>query len=225
MLLLTFSILQVYVVRDAAGGTLFWSDNRAYLFLNVVSSGYRFSYVGYICEFVKEALRGVPTPDAHRSSTIVFQLTPDGVQRYTNEGLNPGVFWMVDNTICVRDLGTGELWEWTGMRFERASKQVEEDLRTQQQSFRLDNHPGGPDFDDMQGWGGRYSILSGTNERTYKIQVHGNQISVSAKGSFGGDIAHIDFLRTNQAPERIWELDEHTRKVTKAEYERIFAKP
>ncbi len=225
VLLLVFSILQVYVVRDAAGGTLFWSDDQGYLFLNVVNRGYRFSYVGYICEFIKEALRGVPSPDDHHSSIIVFQLTPGGVQRYTNEGLNPGVFWMVDNTICVRDLDSGELWEWTGMRFDRASKQVEQSLETQQQSFRLADHPSGPDFDNMYGWGGRYSILNGPYERKFTIQVHGKQITVAAKGGFGGGVAYIDFVRPNQTPEKIWYLDEHTRRVSKAEYEQFFAKP
>jgi hypothetical protein len=73
--------VDVYYRSDGGGvECALWNADEAYLFANVIHRGYRFSYLGSLVEMVKEYFYVVPAPTDEASSTVVFRITPSGVQ-------------------------------------------------------------------------------------------------------------------------------------------------
>jgi hypothetical protein len=214
-LLLMAHFKQLYFITDRADGQLIWNVNQADVFLREVTLGYRVSYLAYPLEGVQEILYHVPSPDKRRSNTIIMELTDSKVHRidinYTNitsiEQVNGDIF-------AATEAG---LLRWAGSRFIPASTQEKEQFK---RGVLASYH--GPDYDSVNGWSARSSILGGEQHR-YRIQLSRSTLALDVRGHFDRDLS-IDVLRPGQARETIWHLSERPRWVSKAEYQEVFGK-
>jgi hypothetical protein len=215
-IVLVSTFINIYSVRDGAGGTLFWKDNTAYLFLNVGRFGYRTSCLQYAGEIIEEILGGARSPSDKRFYVVVLQITPEEAQKYVAKDLYLGSYAVSDGSIYSGDLNDGILWKWDGGAFDRVNE-------ADRQSFTKDQILNGPDYDNVDGWHERCCFLSRSNEYNYVVNLNVQTFTVVARRE-GVNQLSIDLSRPGQNPERLWSLSERPHIVSKAEYQRTFGK-
>jgi hypothetical protein len=216
---------KVYVIRDAADGTLYWDTNEALLFVGTTSSGVRFSYPRYAIEPVLESLGDVRIPDDKRCSQIlVIRVTDKEVQRYIT-GLEqyaeePYCFThyvLFNGRIYVGYLAQQKVWRWSSNQFQPATE-------TEFRGFNPLKSAHGSQFDNIEGWSMRENALGRVD--SYRITLNGQPLTLVSSGRKWprGEIS-LDLIRPGQAPQRIWSNDERPHVVTKTEYQRILVAP
>lgn len=213
--------LHTYYIRTQAGGDLFWNADEAYVFLDIGARGYRFSYLQEFYWRVREAFGDVRLRDREHHSVVVLRVTPETVQRYVVDDMHPGSFDFFDGSIYAGDLDKeGGLLKWTGTHFEQPSPEEQRKLKG---GAALANPPS---FRNVNGWSKQQGL--GLKEFDYQaefpIELGGKPITLVAKSVNVASELSIDLLRPGRPPERIWYLDQRPRRVSKAEYERQFAR-
>ncbi|HXZ39619.1 MAG TPA: hypothetical protein VEG68_02685 [Terriglobales bacterium] len=218
----TAASLRIYFLDDSGGGDVLWNTDSAYLFIDNIQRGYRFSYLWYPVEVLGEYFYAVPLPDAQRVHLRVFEVTSGGIQRRTiDEGTDPA-----NSPSFYTPFGgqiyawcPGVVCRWTGNTFESVGSSEEQNIGGM-------SGLSSTDFTNVKGWSKRGF---GTAPVDYKftIQVADKfEISVDnrsmIKSRFGG--ASIELLRPGRPPERIFYLEGNPRRVSRAEYERIFGR-
>lgn len=230
--LAALSLFKVYYVGSGVGGTLLWNGDEAYIFLGLSERGYRLSYLGYLFEAVKEAFPfGASSPSDKHSSVEVLRITPDTVQSYVADNINAGgMFDPFGKNVYTRDMNTGVLMKWSGKRFEPAGQ---EDQQAFEEASSAGNVPPGPRYDNAQGWSKRAvvgDIIEKSpnayveNDVKVAVTIGGVPLTFNMNSGYIDHQAYIDVSRPGEAPKRIWSLDERSRRVGSAEYERIFAR-
>jgi len=224
--------LRVYYVRADSGGELFWNADNAYIFIGVTDRGYRFSYLGYLVEQVREIFPfGASAPSDKRFSVVVLHVTPSAVQRYLIDD-----FWLArvepfQGTLYAANMLPGAgFMKWSGTRFEPTS--TEEAERHHEYMIKLPTGPpAGPSYDNVEGWSKRTvvgKIVSESStvfvekDSTVTIDAGGNQLMFVMNSGFISHEAYIDLARPGRPPERIWHLDANAHRVDRADYKRIF---
>ncbi len=200
--------VDVYYRSDGGGvECALWNADEAYLFANVIHRGYRFSYLGSLVEMVKEYFYVVPAPTDEASSTVVFRITPSGVQRYAAGDMSFDLYTPFEGEIYADQ--DGALWKWAGSHFEVASS---EEQRGLDGIKRLSAE----DFSDVHGWSAR------RRPGNLKIDLGGKPITVDVTNG----LYHISIgmRRSGQAPEELWYLDERPHRISQAEYRHSFPK-
>lgn len=231
--LLLFS--DVYYIQDQAWGDLFWNAESAYVFIGIDSRGSPYSLLGFAVEVVREMFPfGASAPRDRHSSVVVLRITPDSVQRYSQDD-----FWLSTITPFQGVLYTNnrlhdrESVKWSGFQFEPTTP--DEDSKFIEY-FRSspELRPKGPSYDNLQGWSKRAvagevvsesSTVSVEKDARVTIELNGKPLTFVMNSGFLTQEAYIDFMRPNQPPERIWYLDERSHRVSKTEYERMFPRP
>jgi len=224
--------LSVYYVRTDSGGELFWNADNAYFFIGMADRGYRFSYLGYLVEQVREIFPfGASAPSDKHFSVLVLRVTPSAVQRYSIDN-----FWLArvepfQGTLYAANmLPGGRYMKWSGTQFEPATP--EEVERHHEYMIKLPTGPpAGPSYDNVEGWSKRTvvgdivsesSTVSVEKDSKVTIEVGGNQLTLVMNSGFISHKAYIDLARPGQPPERIWHLDGNAHRVNRADYRRIF---
>lgn len=232
------TVLRIYLIREDSGGDVLWNSNEAYLFIGVSRRGVHKSYLEYPWMIFKEYVGGVAIPDNEHGSVTVIHVVPSGVEQHIVEvadaspGSGPGEYTPFEGRIYANYPTLGGLCRWAGDHFERATE--EESKRLVSSSFpdvkgrsnRVFGLTSGP-LDNVGGWSKR-GIGGGPANVFARFATNvGGQFTLSEKGE---PVDHTRYTavsiyiqRPGQAPERIWYLDGHPRRVTRAEYERIFA--
>ncbi len=211
-----FARLHVYYIRDAGNGTLYWNRDTAYLFLNLGSIGYRVTYLQFIGNSILAVFQGVPQPSDKRFSSIVFTITSDNLRRYVIDDVPFGEYDITNGSVYTRNLDTEKLWKWDYDHFELATGEDERTL-----AKRLDTP--GPDYDDFAEWHKRCCFFYQGSEYNQVVNLNGAKLSIVARRK-GLDDHSIDLVRSDGAAETIWHLDGNSRKVSKSEYQQVFAK-
>lgn len=234
MLAAAFAIsffLRIHIVRTVCGGAMFWNTEDAYFFIELADWGYRPNYLGFMGDIAIQLLPfGVPTPDEKHESLLILEITPNGFQQYL---LNN--FWIAGGPypfpgILYLGYHDGKLMKWGGNRLEAATPEEAEQYHKYVVSPT--GLPMGSDYDRVEGWSTRALAgeLVGKSPTTYvekdskvTIEVDGKQLTFLMNSDPIGHEAHIDLINGGQLPQRIWQLDEGIRWVSRAEYNRIFA--
>ncbi len=211
-------MLKLYYIREDSGGLCLWSSEEAVLFLGTTRFGYRVSYLTWPWQILRQHLNGVPVPTDKHSRLTVLRVTPSGVERHVlEEAEEPDLYTVLHGQIYANCHGS--LCKWSNGRFEEAT---EEEQRKLDGINRLTNH----EFDNVGGWSKKG--IGGAPEDIFArsaIDV-GGRFTIAEKsdptGRTGYIAVSIYVQRPGQAPERIWYLDGHPRRVSKAEYERVF---
>jgi hypothetical protein len=225
--------LKVYIIRTDSRGALLWNADNAYFFIGMADRGYRFSYLRYLAEELRESLPfGASSPSDNHFSALVLHVTPDSVQRYSTDnfwlGSDPDPFQ--GELYAGNMLPSGGFMKWSGTHFEPATPEEAEKFHEYAISLPK-GPPAGPNYDNVEGWSkrtlaGEIVSESPTNpvEKDSKvmIEVDGNQVTFVMNSGYVSQEAYIDLIRPGQPPERIWHLDEHPHRVSRAEYYKIF---
>jgi hypothetical protein len=218
----------VYMVLDGGDGRVLWNANEAYLFFGVRHIGHEVNILRFPWFLAKNYLGGVEDPGDDRGSLDVIRATSSGIEHhvqsveYSPPGSGPDMYTPLEDRIYVNYPARGGLCRWAGDHFEPA---------TPEERQRLDNigHLTNKDIDHGEnGWSKRsFQVEPGDPNDTLTIEVSNNfRLSASDLGAKNGDrILSINLLKSGNAPEKIWEVNLHWGKVSKAEYERVFQKP
>ena len=214
--------MKIFSLHSAAGGTLYWNGDEAFLFLDVVNRGHRSTYLRLLLEIPEEFLGVVLSTDDERSSAVVLRITPDAVQRFAKEDIHFGSHQRVGNIIYSRDSKDGILWKWSGTSFQQANAEEEKSLETAQRTIETGKYLSGNDYDNISGWSARYAILNRTPEVRFPMNIGKQSLTLLVKKT-ATDVS-IEIVRPNGATETIWSLATRPRKFRKTEYERLFKK-
>lgn len=222
--------LRTYYVRNESWGWLFWNGENAYVFIGLDARGYRFSYLGLVVEAVREIFPfGASAPRDSRLSVLVLDVTPNSVRRYSVDNFRLSSVEPSGGVLYTgNSLGKGELLKWSGDHFEPATAQ---EIAGVQSAVRHGEIPPGPSYDNVEGWSKRTVagdvIRNSPTDYTERdsrvpIELDGKPLTLVMNSGFVSHYAYIDIVRPQQAPERIWSLDEQSHAVGKKQYEGIF---
>jgi hypothetical protein len=228
--------LRIYFIREDSGGDVLWSANDAYVFIGVSRRGFRVSYLEYPWAILRGYLHSVRLPDDDLGSLIVIRVTPSATERHVVDlkdrapGSGPGLYTPFEGRIYANYPALGGLCRWSDDHFERATE--DESRRLVSSNFpdvkgwsnRIFGLTAWP-LDNVNGWSKR-GIGSGP-ENFARITVDvGGRFTLSEKSdavdSTGYASVSIYLQRPGQAPERIWYLDGHPRRISRVEYDRMF---
>lgn len=223
---LVLALLPGYYVRDGAAGYLIWNSTEAYLFVGVFQYGYTFSHLRYIGEIVREIFPfGASSPQNKHAYTVILHITPDTLQSYSFDSFvisHPIVAIGKIVSIGKYPTSTGPL-KWTGTHFEAMSPEEEKELRGNFLKI-----PPGPAYDNFGGWSMRtLDLVSPGSANKLTFALSGDLLTLSTQSGLDrkGVVvreAFIDLSRSGRDPERIWHLNEKTRRIDKAAYTQIF---
>jgi hypothetical protein len=225
--ILAASLVNVYLLREDSDGELLWSPNEAYLFLGVAHRGAHMDYLEYPWMIFRESVGGVSAPNSERQSVTVIHITPSGLEKHVIEvaaappGSWPGMYTPFKGQIYANYPEIGGLSRWAGDHFEAATAE-------EQQRFGGFSRLSAVDFTNVDGWS-KHGIGGGPQDLFARstIDVSG-RFTISEKsepvGHTGYAAVSIYLQRPSALPERIWYLDGHPRRVSRAEYEHAFAR-
>lgn len=200
-----------FIKDEGGGGYILWKDDQAFLFMGGSPIGYRMSVVRYLVEPILELFHAVALPADETSILTVVRITPAGVER-SEQGSIVGYYDIspIHDQIYARC--AGGICVLSGMRFQLLSDWDEQ--RTGSLSRT--------DFESPKGWSRRTIWPAHVGEKTAPYEF---SISLSDGENLlvrGGNPVSVDLLRPNHAPERVWYHEQRTRRVSKAEYEKVF---
>jgi hypothetical protein len=219
---------KVYLIRGSAGGVLYWNANEALLFMTNGSEGVPMSYARYSLEPFVETLSIVRSPeDEGCSKILVIRVTDNDVQRYDTDVECVAAYDLFRGRIYAVRLP--RIWEWSGTNFDPANL----DNATFQAGRAttkapVSQHPW--QFDNVDGWSMRQLGSVGPKYQFNGRPVTGTQVTLNGQTVsfiFSGETfpqmpISVDLARSGQSPHTIWSFDGRPRRVSKAEYERVF---
>jgi hypothetical protein len=201
-----------FIKDEGGGGYFLWKNDQAFLFMFDRPIGYRLSVIRYLAEPILALFHAVAFSADDTSILTIVRITPAGTERSEQE---PTVGFYditpVDNQIYTRC--PGGICELSGMRFQILSEKNEE---------KVEGNLSRKDFEDINGWSRRSLIGTHVGEESapYEFSIslsNGDKLLVR-----GGNPVSVDLLRQNRPSERVWYHEQHTRRVSRAEYDRIF---
>jgi hypothetical protein len=223
---------KVYYVRRQSQGFLFWHEKIAYFIIGEYTQGYRFSYLEFAVEGLREIFPfGASAPTDHHGSVIVLQVSPNSVRTYSADNFTLGMVEPFQGTLYVPNmLPGGRMMKWSDTHFEPATPAEFEKLHEFLISLPK-GPPAGPGYDNVEGWSKRTVAgeiveqspsISVEKDSRVTIELDGKQLTFVMNSGFISGKAYIDLIREGQPPDRIWYLDERSNRVSRAEYKKIF---
>lgn len=228
---------RAYEVRGSAGGVLYWNRSEALLFMTGGSSGVHMSHLRYALLPVLEGVRVIGLPDDKRClQVIVIHVTDKDVHRYETD-----LYRYADEPYCgfnyVRfeshfyAVSWPKLWKWSGTSFERPTP---EEYGAYAGALGGEKtvlqHPWY--FDSVDGWSmrqlgsvGPQQQFNGRPVTVTQLTLDGQPVSFIFSGeTFPQMPIAVDLVRSGQSPQTIWSFDGRPHRISKTEYERVFAK-
>src|SRR6266403_240922 len=213
LLLILSSFFNIYYLSSSGDGDLLWSANEAYLFIYGERRGYHVSYLGYVGELVKEYFGVIDSPNDVKPFTAITKITSSSIERYETVGTFDFYTPLGQNIYALHD--QAPLWKWVGTHFEQASAQDQQALGN---AARLPKR----DFTDVSGWSARYSITAKIKEQ-FTIQLDSRPITVAVTTlNLADGQVSVEVFRPDHPPEAVFHRNGRPRRVSRAEYERVF---
>jgi hypothetical protein len=216
--------LKVHYIRDDSGAELFWRADEAYLFVGTGHTGYCVSYLVYPWVVLKEYLHAPPSPADQLVSTTVIRMTPSAVERhvvaYGERTSNAPLFLTPFDDGFYAMCPGAILCKWTGSGFDSATEEEQRRLDGTNRLIRGDMN------NIINGWHVHYAGRSPGDH--FEVEVGKNSM-IAVKNQATDVRAYpwisVDLLRPGQPPESLYDVNGTPRRVSKAEYERVFPKP
>jgi hypothetical protein len=205
--------MKFHFIRDEGGGGYFlWKDDQAFLLMGDSPIGYRMSVAGYLVEPILEFFHGGALSADETSILAIVRIRPTGVERSEQES-TVGFYDITPINSQIYAQCAGGICALSGMGFQ---------LLSDRDAQKVEGSLSRKDFDNLNGWSRRTIWPAHVGEKTtsYEFSISlgdGDKILVR-----GGNPVSVDLLRQNHAPERVWYHEQRTRRVSKAEYDRIF---
>ncbi len=169
---------------------------------------------------LEQILHGGRDADDNLSSLMVVRITPTTVERHVvDPGTGRDLYTPFEDRIYANCPDIGGLCRWAGDHFERATGEEQRKLDGINRLIQRE-------IDNEKGWS-KHGL--GPAPVDYKFTIKADdkfELSVSnvVAKKYGYGAVSVDLLRPGQAPERIWYLGGDPRRVSKAEYERVFGR-
>jgi hypothetical protein len=218
----------VYVVRGGlAGGVLYWDSDEALLFMSEGSAGAKLGYLRYSLEPLLVGMAGVRQPNDERCSKIfVIRVTDKDVRvfdtdlnRYAKEPYCGFAYELFAGSVYAGYLATDEMWKWSGEGFEPTTPDEVRAFHVARAAATPNLHPW--EFNNVGGWSMR--ALGQTTPR-YDLTLNGEPVTILFHGeTWPPAPVSMDLIRSGHESQTIWSFDGRPHRVTKAEYERLFA--
>jgi hypothetical protein len=210
-------VIQLHFVSDHAGATVFQKGNEAYLFVGGGHTGWHCPALAYPVILALGYFGAVTEPSDKVSLSLVIRVSPQGVQRWMNQGVDVGALTPFQDGFYARCPGT-MLCKWTESGFVRASPEEEKRIE-------IDNlHRGSLDNKLINGWS-THALKVAPGDH-FEVEL-GDNLAISVKNHseiFGFPEVTIDLLRPGKAPENIYRADAKARLVSKTEYQQLLGK-
>lgn len=112
------------------------------------------------------------------------------------------------------------LWKWSDTHFESAAPRELGAFDTTRAARSNSQHPWS--FDGVDGWSMRQF---GQTPPKYELTLNGQPMTIVFHGATWPAVPlSVELIRSGQKPHAIWSLDERPHRVSRSEYERLFAK-
>jgi hypothetical protein len=222
LLLLVFP--QVYFITDSSGASLWRKGEHAYLFLGDSHRGVHVSYLGYPWARVREYFYAPPVPQDHRIATEVTRITPESVEQWRvsfgdNPGDSPQFLTPFDQGFFALCPGL-VLCKWAGKDFKPATAEEAREIGG------IDRLVRGPIGDEpINGW--TYQSLIPEPGAQFTVDIGGKfslLVKNKAQEKLANAIISVDLLRPGRQPENLYDVDGTPHRVSRKQYERIFAR-
>jgi hypothetical protein len=215
--------LHVFVIRDASGGTVFWRQGEAYLFLGLGHTGYNLTYFQYPFAVFAEYFNVVRSPSNQGSSLVVLHVTPTSVERQFlksgPEALAASGFVTPFEDGFYAICEGAQLCKWTGQGYRPATREERQRIggETGLASLQHDRENG-----FVSGWHVRNTRYIPGDRFEANI---GQEVVISVENRSNSPTYPwicIDLQRRGQATEKLYDVNGAPRRVGKAEYRRTF---
>lgn len=212
--LIVLSFFQIYYIEGGGDGDLLWDSHEAFLFIHGHRRGYHVSYLGYTAELIKQYFGVIPRTDDEDPFTLVVRISGSGVERFEEKGMFH--YYTPVQQVLYAGRNDGNLWKWNSTHFELATT---DEIR----SLGGLNQLSKKDFNDVNGWSGRYSITSKIKGQ-FPIAPDGVAMNLDVTTlNLAEGVVFVDLVRPDHAPEVIFRGDFRPHKVSRAVYERTFS--
>jgi hypothetical protein len=213
---------RTYSVISGGGGDVLWNDNEAYVFVEDIQRGYRFRYLTLPVEILGEYFYWVPNPDAQQVHCVVLHVTStSGIDRRvidvgTDTALCPNFFTPAGEEIYA--WCPGVVCKWTGTDFKPV---------TDAEAHSIGGLEGlAPrEFAHVDGWS-KHALGSEAAGSKFTIKVDGKFELLETHhplDKYGLSSISVEIIHPGQDhPEKIWNVDDSHREVSRAEYVRLF---
>ena len=213
-LVTVLAFFQIYYLGWSGDADLLWRGNTAYLLIHGERRGYHTSYLGSAGRFIQGYFGVAGLPDDVAPYTLVFRITPSGIQRY-EENRSLSLFTPFGEDLYAWD-PDGHLLKWTGARFDKASAEERK---------RFPEWPSLPpkSINDADGWSARYSITSGPAEQvSMEIEKIPVTVLVTPLNNYDGEV-EIGVSIHGRPREQIFHISGKPKRVSQKEYNRGFS--
>jgi hypothetical protein len=217
--------MNIYYVREVAGGSIWWRGSQAYLFLGSGADGHHLRSLAYPWEMFKERFYAPPFPDDRRFAVTVIRVTDSAVVRRTadfgqNAGSAPDFLTPFGEEFYAMCPGM-VLCKWTGTQFGPVTEEEQRNLGGIDHLIRGDtgNNP-------VNGWYRRWVDPAPGDQ--FLVAV-GSKFSIlvineaTGKNSYPDII--IQLLREAQPPLSLWHVNGTPRRVSEKQYRAAFNLP
>lgn len=215
--------LQMHLVVDWSGATVYSRENEAYILMGESHTGYHFPYIAYPFLMALQSFGAATSPSDEHAAALVLHITPTSLdqQIWVPTDLNhssPLFVTPFEDGLYGMCPG-GTLCKWTGKSFEPATPEQLQRIGGTDRLIR-----GGFGNQPMNGW---VVHQSGRPGEKFTAQV-GKDIEVTIqnhnKEASTYNWVTIDLFRPGQPPEHLYNVDgRKPRLVTKATYDHIFS--
>lgn len=214
--ILAFLFPELHFVDDAADGVLLWNSQEAYFFVGLSRDGYQLTAIHGLVALIPAFFGAPRTRDDTRSFTIVFRVTPNGVEKYVVPDVGFRAYIPNGETIYAWD--GGPLWKWAGTHFEKVD-------RAEPRRFLLDESAlfSKKDSTDANGWSVRHSLRNWPSE----IELQGKRVKFLTKineWSITKREVSLDIQLPNGSVQRVLHAKSWPHLVSKSEYNHAFEK-
>jgi hypothetical protein len=225
VLFVASAFMKIYFVRDNSGGTVFWKEDEAYLFLGSGHTGYHVTYLEYPLVVTLAYFHVGHSASDQKTSTIVLRVTPAGVERhilnYSDSllGSSPSYVTPFEDGLYASCPG-GVLCKWTGDGFAPATEAERQRHGGASGLVRDDA------YNPANGWSvqhfglGKIDYFEARVGKNLKISV--KTLAIYPPGVYSWN--SVDLVNAGQPPESLYNVDGKLRRVSGAEYEAVFGK-
>jgi len=216
---IVLGVVNLYYIRDDGAISVFWKGGEAYLFLGTGHSGYHFSYLEFPLKAMNEYFHSPTLPNNKSGSITLIHVTPSSVESHILAHGTSAAFLTPFEDGFYAMCNGGNLCKLRATGFEPATQAESARFGGVDRLVPLTN-----DSKSVSGWNVRHLGSS-----------PGNHFEVSADGQFGisgrnnatkpGEDPNysIELVRPGQTPETLYKVNAAPRKVSKREYQSIFA--
>jgi hypothetical protein len=200
-----------YFLRESDNDAqVMWNDTEALVFIGSSQLGWSMNGLQLASEFANNIFGGVTPAEARRSSVTVVRYSPDGASKYLFNDEKISQYMVFEGRIY-----DSHARRWSGTHFEPIRQDEVDRFWRAMASY----NPRVP----HDGWSYNSALLHSADfERRISMWIGRKEVLLIAGHSEDGK--WIDFQTAGQLPERVWQLDERRKHLSKEEYEGLFGR-